>query len=252
MIRSAAADLPPLFLQMKTIRIGITGASGFIGRHLGGRIMVSEELEQVPFQREWFGQPERMKAFLASCDAVVHLAAVSRHGDGDFLYRVNVAMTQALADAAEMLDAPPVICLGSTTHIAKQLPYHASKRESRRILEASRAECVTLLMPNVFGPYSRPFFNSVVSTFCRIAADGGRPEKIDHAELKLTYIDTLCVRILNAVRSQRKQTVLEFPHEHTVFLPDLWRLLEHFARGGAPDPASCFELQLWNTFRSYR
>lgn len=237
---------------MKTIRIGITGASGFIGRHLGGRIMVSGDLEQVPFQREWFEQPDKLKAFLASCDTVVHLAAVSRHGDGEFLYRTNVALAQALASAAAELETPPVICLGSTTHIAKQLPYHASKRESRRILEASCAECVTLLMPNAFGPYSRPFFNSVVSTFCRIAADGGRPEKIEAAELNLTYIDTLCTQILNAVRSQRKQTVLEFLHEHTVFLPDLWRLLERFAQGGAPDPASCFELQLWNTFRSYR
>lgn len=193
--------------------------------------MVSGDLEQVPFQREWFEQPDKLKAFLASCDTVVHLAAVSRHGDGGFLYRTNMALAQALASAAEELETPPVICLGSTTHIAKQLPYHASKRESRRILEASCAECVTLLMPNAFGPYSRPFFNSVVSTFCRIAADGGRPEKIEPAELNLTYIDTLCTQILNAVRSQRKQTVLEFPHEHTVFLPDLWRLLERFAQG---------------------
>ncbi len=237
---------------MKRVRIGITGASGFIGRHLGGKIMVHADLEQVPFSRDCFSDPRRMRDFVSSCDAVVHLAAISRHENGALLYRTNIALTQSLADAVGELEKPPTVYLGSTTHIAGELPYHASKRESRRILEASRAECITLRMPNAFGPYSRPFFNSVVSTFCRIAADGGKPERMDPAELKLIYIDTLCNHILNAIRRNRKQCILELPVEHTVFLPDLWNTLQKFSTGGQPDPADEFELQLRTTFLSYR
>ncbi|HRZ77451.1 MAG TPA: NAD-dependent epimerase/dehydratase family protein, partial [Bacteroidales bacterium] len=61
------------------IRVGITGASGFIGSHLRRYLgYFGEDIQVVEFIREWFDEPSAMDAFVLSCDVIVHLAAVNR------------------------------------------------------------------------------------------------------------------------------------------------------------------------------
>ena len=58
------------------IKIGITGQSGFIGTHLYNTLsLYKEEFELVPFRDEFFNDDQQLKQFVASCDAIVHLAA---------------------------------------------------------------------------------------------------------------------------------------------------------------------------------
>lgn len=192
------ASAPPL-------RVGITGQSGFIGTHLFNALRLIPELEVVEFSRAWWDDPVALAAFAARCDAIVHLAGLSRHPDGDLLYRVNVGLGVRLLDAAERAGTRPRLLLGSTTHEARDTKYHESKRELRRRFEAAgRAGVIhaaTLLMPNAFGPYARPFFNSVVATFCHQVA-GGEPATVaNDAELELIYVGDLCAEIIRELRS---------------------------------------------------
>ena len=170
------------------MKIGMTGCDGFIGRHL------AEACRRNGWQvlaggKETLGDERSVAAFVRQCDRVVHLAGLSRHPDGEYLYRTNMRLA-ALLDGA-LLETPRPLWFASTTHdTLKDLPYHRSKRDGRALFEASgRYPVITLRMANVFGPGSRPFYNSVVSTFCRIAADGGTPEKVDDVPLELIYID---------------------------------------------------------------
>ncbi len=243
---------------MKTRRTIITGDRGFIGGHLFGRLHCDPRFEAAEFYRNAFSSAERLAAKLDGCQVAVHLAGMSRSDDGDLLYRVNMKLAETLAAALTLLpaDRRPALFFGSTTHIAKNTPYHASKRDAQALFERAGLDVTTLLMPNVFGPYSRPFFNSVVSTFCRMAADGATPERIDDAELKLIDVFSLNNIIAEMIWEHKPDTpaaAVNIPHRFTLRLPELWnKLLVMSGRRSGSIPAdSEFDRLLYAAYSSY-
>ena len=242
------------------MRIGITGAEGFIGTAFR-RYLTALGETALSCPRSAFENPEEMTRFTAGCDAVVHFAGLSRHPDGDFLLNTNLRLTAALIEGLKNSRNRVHVFLGSTTHEQRTLPYHESKRRSRRMLEDWAAEtgnaCTTLLMPNTFGPYARPFFNSVVSTFCYQAAHGQTPERIDPAELQLIHVRTLCREILRTIRRNEPGiTAVEIPHEYEIRLDHLWSQLQEWKAGldagKSPEAKTLFETDLLSAFLSYR
>ncbi len=239
-----------------TVRVGITGQSGFIGSHLSRMFVCSPGFEVVDFHRFFFNDPLALHDFAGSCDVIIHLAGLSRHPDPDYLYRTNVELAGAL------LAASPhgLLMLGSTVYENRDSAYHASKRKIREMFDRGAADgsysSRTLLMPNTFGCGSRPGYNSVVSTFCAAAARGIRPERIDSAVLELMYIEDLC-RIVRAsvlrpaVCSAEKETI---EPDWRIPLRELWDLLYGWSRlrkDELPVFRSRHEIDLWQTYSSY-
>lgn len=228
------------------MKIGITGNSGFIGRHLTARL--ERDCTIVPFDKTFFESQDKMKKFADECDIIIHLAAVSRHDDGEYLYNENMRLTKALVD---VLTQKNTVFLGSTTHIEKTLPYHASKRDAAKMLAGSNAaHSCALLMANTFGAGSRPFYNSVVSTFCHLAAVGKKPEVIEpSAMLNLIYIRDLCDEIAKIVLLTPSNPPLqhEIPHRYDVSLISVWDFLE-----SGRSPVTPFERDLAETAEFYR
>ena len=68
------------------IRIGITGAQGFIGAHLVNFLKIhQEQFTHVPFERKWFEDDAQMDNWVGQCDAIVHLAGINRHDDEEVI-----------------------------------------------------------------------------------------------------------------------------------------------------------------------
>lgn len=232
------------------MKIGITGSEGFIGGHLA-RACRERGGEVSACPRGAFARPEELAAQVAGCDRVVHLAGLSRHPDGEFLYRTNMGLAAAL-DAALQTDPRPLYFASTTHDCTHDLPYHRSKRDARALFERSgRYPVITLRMANAFGPGSRPFYNSVVSTFCRIAADGGTPERVDDVPLELIYIGELVAAIADLLAAPAPATgAVEIGARHFIRLPELWEKLAQWRRTPPEDPTG-FDEMLWDTFRSY-
>lgn len=244
-------------MMKTTIRVGITGESGFIGRHLAAAVRADGRFAAVPFVRKWFDSPEELENFASRCDAIVHLAAVSRDDDGEKLYRTNLELTAKLIDAARSVPEIPAVFLGSTTHIAREAPYHASKRDAMALLRTRLPRTVELLMPNTFGPGARPYWNSVVATFCAIAAAGGAPPEIRDVPLALIPVEELCARILAEIARGGESRTVTIPHRYAPRLPELWGALAHWrddrSAGTPPSPPETpFERDLLAAFESYR
>jgi len=244
--------------------IGITGESGFIGTRLRRCITAAaQDMEIVPFCRSCFHDPAAMREFVSRCDAVVHLAGLSRHPDGGEMIRVNTGLSAALIRACRETASPPRILFGSTTHESRDTPYHESKRLSRRDFEAWAAEqpgasYTTVLMPNTFGPDGKPFFNSVIPTFCLFAARGVEPEHIDaDAELKLIHISTLCREIVSLLREPAipGASCRILADEYRVRLGEVWATLQRWRyellHGCVPGLSGAFEADLWGAFQSF-
>ncbi len=167
------------------IKIGITGQEGFVGKHLYNTLkLYTTDFECIDFSRSMFEDNQAMDVFVKECDVIVHLAALNRHENIDILYQTNIDLTKKIIEAAERTLATPHILYSSSTQEENDNLYGKSKQESRELLAnwatENKAIFTGLVIPNVFGPFGKPFYNSVVATFSHQITRGETPEiKID-------------------------------------------------------------------------
>lgn len=242
-------------MRMNTkINIGITGIDGFLGTRLADHITRTRpEWGVVPGHRELFASAAALAEFAASSCAIVHFAGLSRHADGKKLYRINMDLARKLFDAAASFSERRILLLASTTH-ERDLPYHRSKRDAEALFSRLPGGG-SLRLPNAFGPGGKPFYNSVVATFCFQLVHGETPEITQDAELELAYADFLaeeiCVRIEDALKSNRPlPPFYRLPGEYHCRVSELLARLKSLASGGAP--ADAFDRDLAVTLEFYR
>lgn len=234
-------------------RIAVTGSSGFVGGALCARIDREPGFRSVGIGRRDFaaGLPAEK---LAGCEAVVHLAGESRSDDPAALYSINMDLTRRVADAVRRTPGIRRILFGSTAHEDRAGAYHASKREGRALFDALAAElgieAVGVLMPNAFGPGGKPFYNSVVSTFCKLRAEG-RPLPVhpDAGTVKLVEIGTLADALFAAAAGPFPGNPLAVPHEYEEEVAGIARLLETFDPEVRPEGR--FAYDLWRCWKSF-
>jgi UDP-2-acetamido-2,6-beta-L-arabino-hexul-4-ose reductase len=169
----------------------VTGAKGFIGSNLCVRLRESgRQVIEVVRETPW----KDVRAALAQCDAVFHLAGANRPDDPAQFGRDNFEFAARIGDAVAELDDPPFIVFASSAKAKDATPYGVSKRHAEEALFAlgERVRVSVWRLPNVFGKWARPAYNCAVVTFCHEIARG-LPIRIDdpNAPLDLVHIDDL-------------------------------------------------------------
>jgi len=75
-----------------------------------------------------------------------------------------------LIEAMDKTSVRPHILFSSSTQEERANMFGKSKREGRELLakwaEKNKTLFTGLVIPNVFGPFGHPYYNSVVATFC--------------------------------------------------------------------------------------
>ena len=187
------------------IKIGITGQSGFVGTHLYNTLgLYPGTFERVLFDDSFFEQEDKLQAFVNRCDAIVHLAAMNRHGDPQVIYHTNIRLVQKLIAACEATHSKPHILFSSSTQEERDNIYGKSKKEGRILLEQWAKRNYTrftgLVIPNVFGPFGNPYYNSVVATFCHQLTHNEQPRIDVDGEIKLIYVGELVEEIIKSIQ----------------------------------------------------
>lgn len=174
------------------MRIVVTGADGFIGRNLRVRLAESGQTDVVDITRH--SSEDEVQAALGSADFVFHLAGVNRpQAPADFAIG-NADATGRLCNALKASGRGAVVVLASSTQAAQDNPYGQSKRGAENHVRAygadTGAQVHVFRLPNVFGKWARPNYNSAVATFCHNRAHDLPIQVNDPSTaLQLVYVD---------------------------------------------------------------
>jgi UDP-2-acetamido-2,6-beta-L-arabino-hexul-4-ose reductase len=243
------------------LKIGITGQNGFIGYHLSQTLKYKfEKYVVVPFQRSFFEDSELLNSFVSSCDVIIHLAGVNRAASNEEVYNSNIQINTALNDALLSTKFKGHLIFASSSQEDSASLYGKAKKESRFFLEQTtiklRGKFTGLIIPNVFGPFCKPNYNSFVATFCSKILKNETPEVIQDANVSLLYVGNLVEQILDVIKFQSEIKLKHIASDIEVKVSEVLILLNYFKdsyfkRNTIPAFNNSFELQLFNTFRSY-
>ena len=243
------------------MRIMITGAGGFMGRNLSETLREGRPEDELALMD--LGTPrEALEAAAAEADFVFHLAGVNRPEDPDDFMRGNGDFTLELTALLERGKKPPVV-LASSIQAALDNPYGASKRAAEDAVAAYARRCKThayiYRLPNVFGKWSRPNYNSVVATFCHNIARG-LPITVNDpaAQVPLVYIDDVTAAFVNALEGAAQPDVegrYAVAPEYRITVGDLAAMLGRFRdmrdRLDCPDQSDPLTAKLYATYLSF-
>ncbi|UNK78546.1 NAD-dependent epimerase/dehydratase family protein [Sphingopyxis granuli] len=188
------------------MRILVTGANGFIGKTLLVRLAEEGDFAVDSFTRA--DDVATLPAKVAAVDAIIHLAGENRPADPAAFMDVNGGLTVALCDAVRAAGRPIPLIFASSIQAERDNPYGESKRAGEeamaRLAESPGQSCIIFRLPNVFGKWCRPNYNSAVATFCHNIARGLSIRVDDPAaSLTLVYVDDVANSLIAALRAPR-------------------------------------------------
>ena len=172
-------------------RILVTGADGFIGRNLCVRLR-ELDCEILPVTRT----SGDLETAVREADAVVHLAGANRPADPADFMAINRDFSARLAASIVASGRNVPVIVASTQKALDESDYGRSKLAGEQALVAAGAESGSAVhvfrLPNIFGKWSRPNYNSGVATFCHNIARGLPIDIHDRATpLRLLHVDDL-------------------------------------------------------------
>ena len=174
------------------MKVLVTGSNGFIGKNLRVHLSERKEIEVVTFSRN--DTLSSLFSKLDGVDFVFHLAGVNRPNNVEDFTVGNSDLTLLLCQAITKTRRPIPVIYASSIQANTDSAYGQSKKVAEQTLTdfsvQSASSVYIFRLPNVFGKWCRPNYNSVVATFCyNISHD--LPIQVDDqtAKIGLVYVD---------------------------------------------------------------
>jgi len=241
------------------VRIAISGLSGFLGTHLHNFLRTRENIQVIPIDKEAFQNADRLSQIVSGSDVIVHLAGVNRHDDADHLYHTNIHLVELLIASCIQSSSIPYIIFASSTQEEHNNPYGKSKAKGQELFEdwvtTYNGTYAGLVIPNIFGPFGKPNYNSIVATFCHKIGRGEQPSILEDKSIRLIYVNEVVKEIWELMK-QPKCGRITIQHQVEIKVSQLLEILQNYGdqyllRGEIPPLSTPFELALFNTFRCY-
>lgn len=254
------------------MKILVTGAKGFVGRNLVETLKnirdgkdktrgVDSNIEIFEFDIDT--PEELLQKYANEADFVFHLAGVNRPKEEKEFMEGNFGFTSKLLDALKEYDNKAPVLITSSIQAELDNPYGRSKKAGEDLMfsygEDNEVKVLVYRLPNVFGKWCRPNYNSAVATFCHnIAHD--LPITVNDREhmMTLVYVDDVVDEMINALsgRENKDGNYCKVPVEHKIKLGEIADLLYSFKESREtkliPDMTEdSFSKKLYSTYLSY-
>lgn len=241
------------------MNILVTGSDGFIAKNLIFHLKENGFNDIHRFNSK--SDPLLLKEILKKTDFIFHLAGVNRPiNDEDYL-KINSKFTEYLCNMISDQDKKIPLVFTSSTQVDGNSAYGKSKLRAEEYLkkfEKSNNNPVYIFrLPNVFGKWCKPNYNSVVATFCHNIIND-LPINIDNPDKQLTlvHVDDVVQSFIKLLDSRTNRPIYqEVESSHKVTLGHLAKTLLNFKKSRennfVEDVGYGFERLLYSTFLSY-
>ena len=254
------------------MKILVTGANGFVGRNLIAQLEniksgkarnynLTDDLTIYKYDIDTV--PELLDTYTADCDFVFHLAGINRPKDEKEFMEGNFGFTSVLLGKLKENNNKAPILITSSIQAALDNPYGRSKKAGEDLMfkysSDNGSDVLVYRLPNVFGKWCRPNYNSAVATFCNnIANDLEITVNDPNVVMNLVYIDDVVDEFIAALggNANKDGEYCRIPTVHTIKLGEIVDLLYKF-KGQPKDivmpeiPHNSFAKKLYSTYLSY-
>lgn len=184
------------------MKILITGSGGFIAKNLIAELENRGYKDLLLCNRSTAG--DELERYIEECEFLIHLAGVNRPKQVEEFYSGNTGFTEELIKILEKKHKNVPVIYSSTILNTPHVHYGKSKWEAERLLreygKKTGSPIFIFRLPNVFGKWSRPNYNSFVATFCFNVARGLDIKVHDsEASVTLVYIDDVVNELISCI-----------------------------------------------------
>ncbi|VAX13589.1 Capsular polysaccharide synthesis enzyme Cap5F [hydrothermal vent metagenome] len=213
------------------MRVLITGADGFIGKNLVVHLDEMEDVDVVKFSRE--NSISQLASMCSEVDFVIHLAGINRPENDDEFTAGNEGLTNILCDALSMTGRKIPVIYSSSIQADRNNPYGRSKLYSEQTISAysvsTGSKSYIYRLPNVFGKWCKPNYNSVIATFCHNIANDLEIQISDpNVSLDLVYIDDVVKEFVSVVTKSKQSEKIEVSPVYSIKLGELAEQIRGF------------------------
>ncbi|MCG1021401.1 capsular polysaccharide biosynthesis protein CapF [Sutcliffiella horikoshii] len=242
------------------MKILVTGAQGFVGKNLIAELKNRDFSEILEVNRET--EKSTLDKYCKEADFVFHLAGVNRPKDQSEFMDGNYGFTLTLLETLKKHQNTCSILISSSIQAELNNPYGISKKAGEGLLfeysKETGAKVLVYRLPNVFGKWCRPNYNSAVATFCHnVAHDLSINVNDPSVEMNLVYIDDLISEFINALYGKENTSgdFCEVPVVHVTTLGEIVEMIYSFKESREkrtiPDMSKAFTKKLYSTYLSY-
>lgn len=242
------------------MKILVTGAKGFIGKNLVVELKNRGYKDIYKFNRET--DKSLLDEFTKECDFVFHLAGVNRPKDEEEFIKGNLGFTIELLELLKKHNNKAPVLFTSSIHAERDNPYGRSKKLAEEaVFNYSKETGVKVLvyrLPNVFGKWSKPNYNSAIATFCyNIARDLPITVNDPNVVMNLVYIDDVLEEFIRALNGKENRIgeFCEVPTVYKITLGEIVDLIYSFKKSreelSIPNMSDEFTKKLYSTYLSF-
>lgn len=239
------------------MKVLVTGAKGFMGKHMCLRLR-REHIDV--FEYDLDSSFKELEQYVSNCDFIIHLAGVNRPEKIEEFYKGNVELTNKLVDLTKSTRKNTPIIFASSIQAELDNDYGKSKKQAEDILFNSGLPVYVYRLSNAFGKWGRPNYNSAVATFCyNIAHDLPVYVRDENYVVHYNYIDDIVDAFMENIRSLAhlgSKNILTVEPIYDCALGKLVSLIRYFKQEvesyrHLPIIHNEFELKLFKMFCDY-
>lgn len=241
------------------MKILVTGAQGFIAKNLIELLKRAKYTDLLLYDKE--STNEQLESFIQQADFIFHLAGVNRPENVNEFYVGNTDLTKRIITLIEKNNRKIPILYSSSTQAVIDNDYGKSKHAAEVLIQnysqKNDVSAYIYRLPNVFGKWGKPDYNSVISTWCHNVTRDlpiliNDPSRI----IDLVYIGDVVSHFLNQLHHTTQ--TCDYYNIQPVYkksLGEINQLLEQFkiSRNNLliPKVGQGFERALYATYLSY-
>lgn len=252
------------------MKILVTGAKGFVGKNL------IAELNNIKFGKRKHNQlneieiyeydidtnPKLLDIYTQDCDFVFHLAGVNRPKNEEEFMEGNFGFTSTLLNSLSNNKNESPVLITSSIQAELDNPYGKSKKEGEDLIfsygNKNKVKTLVYRLPNVFGKWCKPNYNSAIATFCNNVANDLEIKINDPKVIMNTvYIDDVVEEFINALcnKENKKEKFCFVEVTHTITLGEIVDKIYSFKNSridlSIPKLDDAFTKKLYSTYLNY-